>query len=101
VSGKIAKVSYEAFKKRIKKLPPYTVALKRHGKYYADKLFNYYEAVKMPTRLLERVEIDHTPLDLILLDDELLVPLGRAYLTLLVDVFSGCIIGFHLGFKAP
>ncbi|MBY8222920.1 DDE-type integrase/transposase/recombinase [Vibrio fluvialis] len=101
VSGKIAKVSYEAFKKRIKKLPPYTVALKRHGKYYADKLFNYYEAVKMPTRILERVEIDHTPLDLILLDDELLVPLGRAYLTLLVDVFSGCIIGFHLGFKAP
>lgn len=101
VSGKIPQVSYEAFKNRIKKLPPYTVALKRHGKYYADKLFNYYESVKMPTRILERVEIDHTPLDLILLDDELLVPLGRAYLTLLVDVFSGCIIGFHIGFKAP
>jgi putative transposase len=101
VSGKITKVSYQAFKEKLKKLPPYTVALKRHGKYYADKLFNYYESVKMPTRILERVEIDHTPLDLILLDDELLVPLGRAYLTLLVDVFSGCIIGFHLGFKAP
>ncbi|WP_238131278.1 hypothetical protein [Vibrio cincinnatiensis] len=50
VSGKIPQVSYEAFKNRIKKLPPYTVALKRHGKYYADKLFNYYESVKMPTR---------------------------------------------------
>ncbi|MDF5466790.1 transposase [Vibrio vulnificus] len=101
VSGKITAVTYQAFKERLKKLPPYTVALKRHGKYYADKLFNYYESVKMPTRILERVEIDHTPLDLILLDDELLIPLGRAYLTLLVDVFSGCIIGFHLGFKAP
>lgn len=101
VSGQIPMVSYESFKNRIKKEQPYSVALARHGKYYADKLYNYYQSVKMPTRILERVEIDHTPLDLILLHDDLMIPLGRAYLTLLVDVFSGCIIGFHLGFKAP
>lgn len=101
VSGQIPIVSYQSFKNRIKKEQPYSVALARHGKYYADKLYNYYQSVKMPTRILERVEIDHTPLDLILLHDDLLIPLGRAYLTLLVDVFSGCIIGFHLGFKAP
>ncbi|WP_414931288.1 integrase catalytic domain-containing protein [Vibrio europaeus] len=101
IAGRIPKVSYEAFKKRIRKEEPYSVALARHGKYYADKLFNYYQSVEMPTRILERVEMDHTPLDLILLHDELMVPLGRAHLTLLVDVFSGCIIGFHLGFKAP
>ncbi|PSB76690.1 transposase [Photobacterium damselae subsp. damselae] len=101
VTGRIPKVSYQSFKNRIRKEEPYSVALARHGKYYADKLFNYYQAVEMPTRILERVEMDHTPLDLILLHDELMVPLGRAHLTLLVDVFSGCIIGFHLGFKAP
>lgn len=101
VSGKVPRVSYEAFKNRIKKEQPYSVALARHGKYYADMLYNYYQSVKMPTRVLERVEIDHTPLDLILLHDDLMIPLGRAYLTILVDVFSGCIIGFHLGFKAP
>ncbi|WP_305830520.1 Mu transposase C-terminal domain-containing protein [Photobacterium leiognathi] len=101
VAGKIPKVSYEAFKNRIRKEEPYSVALARHGKYFADKLYNYYQSVEMPTRILERVEMDHTPLDLILLHDDLMVPLGRAHLTLLVDVFSGCIIGFHLGFKAP
>ena len=101
ISGKIAKVSYQAFKERLKKLPPYEVALKRFGKNYANKLFNYYQSSVSTTRILERVEIDHTPLDLILLDDDLLIPLGRAYLTLLVDVFSGCIIGFHLGFNPP
>ncbi len=101
VSGKIPKVSYQTFRIRIKKEQPYAVVLARHGKYYADKLFNYYQTVEMPTRVLERVEMDHTPLDLILLHDELLIPLGRAHLTLLVDVFSGCIIGFHLGFKHP
>ncbi len=42
----------------------------RHGKYYADKLYNYYyQSVDMPTRILERVEMDHTPFDLILLHD--------------------------------
>ncbi|MGF1727903.1 hypothetical protein [Photobacterium nomapromontoriensis] len=101
VSGKIPQVSYQTFKNRIQKEQPYSVALARHGKYYADKLYNYYQSVDMPTRILERVEMDHTPLDLILLHDELLIPLGRAHLTLLVDIFSGCIIGFHLGFKHP
>lgn len=101
ISGKISKLSYNSFKERLKKLPPYTVALNRYGRHYADKLFNYYESAVPTSRILERVEIDHTPLDLILLDDELLIPLGRAYLTLLVDVFSGCIIGFHLGFNPP
>lgn len=101
VSEKIPIVSYEAFKNRIRKEEPYSAVLARHGKFYADKLYNYYQSVDMPTRILERVEMDHTPLDLILLHDELMVPLGRAHLTLLVDIFSGCIIGFHLGFKAP
>ncbi|ABU70427.1 hypothetical protein [Vibrio campbellii] len=59
VAGRIPKVSYEAFKKRIRKEEPYSVALARHGKYYADKLFNYYQSVEMPTRILERVEMDH------------------------------------------
>lgn len=101
VSGSIPIVSYKTFHKRVKKIPPYTVAFEQLGKYLADKLFRYYSSHKPPTRILERVEIDHTPLDLVLLDDELFVPLGRPYLTMLIDVFSGCIIGFHLGFLAP
>lgn len=101
VDGKIPCITYEAFKKRLKNLPPYMVAVSRYGRYYADLWFRFYEAQEPPTRVLQRVEIDHTPLDIILIDDELLVPLGRPYLTLLVDVFSGCIIGYHIGFKAP
>jgi len=101
VEGKIPTVSYTAFNKRIKALPPYPLAVARHGKFMADQWFAYCSSHLPPTRILERVEIDHTPLDLILLDDELLIPLGRPYLTLLVDVFSGCIMGFHLSYKCP
>jgi putative transposase len=101
VKGKIPIISYNAFNKRIKSLPPYPIAVARHGKFMADQWFAYCSSHIPPTRILERVEIDHTPLDLILLDDELLIPLGRPYLTLLIDVFSGCVLGFHLSYKAP
>lgn len=101
VAGKIPTISYVAFAKRIKALPPYPVAVARHGKFIAEQWYGYFAKHDMPTRVMQRVEIDHTPLDLILLDDNLLVPLGRPYLTLLIDVFSGCVVGFHLSYKAP
>ncbi|NRD72152.1 DDE-type integrase/transposase/recombinase [Shewanella sp. VB17] len=101
VDGKISIISYTAFNQRIKSLPPYPIAVARHGKFKADQWFAYCSSHIPPTRILERVEIDHTPLDLILLDDELLIPLGRPYLTLIVDVFSNCVLGFHLSYKAP
>lgn len=99
--NKIQIISYTAFNKRIKALPPYQVAVQRHGKYIADQWFNFCSSFKRPTRILERVEIDHTPLDVILLDDKLEIPIGRPYLTLLTDVYSGCIIGFHLSYRSP
>ncbi|MBV7297276.1 Mu transposase C-terminal domain-containing protein [Enterovibrio paralichthyis] len=101
VAGKIPCVSYKTFSRRLKQLPPYAVALQRHGKYFADLWYRHNAKHKPPTRVLERVEIDHTQLDLMLLHDEYLVPIGRPCLTMLIDVFSGCIIGFHLGFHAP
>lgn len=101
VDGKVPKISYTSFRKRIQSLPPYPVALARHGKFMADQWFAHCFSHIRPTRILERVEIDHTPLDVILIDDDLLVPIGRPYLTLLIDVFSGCILGFHLSYKSP
>jgi len=101
IEGKISIISYRSFNKRIKSLPPYPLAVARHGKFMADQWFAYCASHTPPTRILQRVEIDHTPLDLILLDDELQIPIGRPYLTLLIDVFSGCVLGYHLSYKAP
>ncbi|MCG7551637.1 Mu transposase C-terminal domain-containing protein, partial [Pseudoalteromonas sp. Of7M-16] len=94
-------LTYKAFKNRIDNLPQYEVMLERYGKRLADIEYNKVMSHKRPTRVLERVEIDHTPLDLILLDDELDVPLGRPTLTLLIDVYSHCVVGFYLGFQSP
>ena len=94
-------ISYQGFCKKIKKISTYELISARKGKYEAELVFRYVASHKPPTRVLERVELDHTPIDLILLDDELLIPLGRAYLTLLIDSYSHCILGFNLGFNEP
>ncbi|WP_291423077.1 Mu transposase C-terminal domain-containing protein [Deinococcus sp.] len=46
-------------------------------------------------------QIDHTPIDLILVDQRLRQPLGRAFLTLIMDVYSRMVLGFSIGFEAP
>jgi putative transposase len=94
-------MSKNAFYKRIDKLNSYEIALKRYGKHKADMMFGYKGGTIKPERIMQRVEIDHTPLDLILLDDITEKPIGKPYLTLLKDVFSGCLVGYHLTFKAP
>lgn len=101
VNGRLKPISHRWFNKLIKKLPPYEVACKRFGKKYADKNFRKIGKFRKTNRVMERVEIDHTPLDLILLDDTLEQPLGRPYLTMLVDSYSRCIVGLHLGYREP
>lgn len=53
------------------------------------------------TRILERVEIDHTLLDLFLVDEEDRLPIGRPTLTYALDVSSGFPLGVFVGFEPP
>ena len=94
-------IGRSAFYERVKKLPPYLCDLKRYGRQYADRKYRLIHSFKKPSRVMERVEIDHTALDLILLDDTLNIPIGRPFITVLVDTFSKCIVGFYLSFRGP
>jgi len=47
------------------------------------------------------IQIDHTPLDIITVDDVHRLPLDRPYLTLAIDVFSRMIVGFHVSYDPP
>jgi putative transposase len=52
-------------------------------------------------RILERIEIDHTPLDIIVVDGTTLIPLGRPWMSLALDRYSRMVMGFYLSFNAP
>lgn len=50
---------------------------------------------------LDWLQIDHTPVDLIIVDPLDRKPIGRPWITVAIDIFSRCIAGFHLSLEAP
>lgn len=51
---------------------------------------------------LERVEIDHTPMDVMVRsDDPFCDYVGRPWLTVAIDVYTRCVLGIHIGFEPP
>jgi putative transposase len=50
---------------------------------------------------LEWLQVDHTLVDLIVVDPIDRAPIGRPWITVAIDVFSRCIAGFHLSLEAP
>ena len=47
------------------------------------------------------IQIDHTPADIILVDDIHRKPIGRPWITLAMDIYSRMIVGYYLSFDAP
>lgn len=80
------------------RMEAYDLAVLRSGKAAADRRFRIVKAGPKVTRILERVEADHTPLDLFLIDQVTGLPLGRPLLTIYIDVFSRFPLGYHLSF---
>ena len=69
----------------------------KHGKLAASRKFKQYGTTERPTVPLERVEIDHTRSDLIVLDDADDMPLGRLTITYALDVATGYPLGYSFG----
>lgn len=60
----------------VNKLDPYEVMKARYGKLVANLKYRPSQKKPQPTRPLERVEIDHTKLDLFVVDTERKMPIG-------------------------
>ncbi|MCW0236302.1 MAG: DDE-type integrase/transposase/recombinase [Ferrovibrio sp.] len=50
---------------------------------------------------LNEVEVDHHLLDIVVVDHETRLPIGRPWLTLLLDRKSRMVVGMHIGFEPP
>jgi putative transposase len=85
----------------LSRLEAYDRIVLREGKVAADKRLRINRSAEPTTDILERVEIDHTPLDLFLIDERTWLPLGRPTLTVVVDHFSRMLLGYSLSFGDP
>ena len=52
------------------------------------------------TGLLEQVQADHTPADVIVVDERHRLPVGRPYVTAAIDVASRCVAGLVVTLEA-
>jgi putative transposase len=73
----------------------------RLGKEAADRKFRGVFQKNVAERVNEWWEIDHTPLDLLIICEKTKLPLGRPWLTLALDKFSRMPVGFYLSFRSP
>ncbi len=87
--------------RRILEIPPYVRDVKRYGVAYARNKWRYSLAGDQSTRTLERAEIDHTLLDIWVLDPRTGVPLGRPWITVVMDRMSGYPLGIYISFYGP
>lgn len=85
----------------IDKLDDYEVIAARYGKEIADQKYRALKLGPRPTRPLERVECDHTKTDLFVVDPVMMLPIGRAFLTWLICVYTKMILGFYISFNPP
>ena len=99
-TGKIAP-SDNTIRNRIKAENPARIFRLRRGKseflsksHPVQKSFN----ADFP---LEIVQIDHTPLDIIVVDEIMRKPIGRPYITIAFDIFSRMVYGFYVTLQAP
>ena len=94
-------ISREQVRQIVKGTDAYDLLLRRYGRQAADNELGGRGAGVQTTRPLERVEIDHTLCDVHLVDERTGKRIGRPWLTLVVDHYSGAILGYHLSLNPP
>ena len=73
----------------------------RYGLATANRATKIYGRKEDVEGLLQRVEMDHTPLDILCTADENGMVVGRPHLTVLIDVASRMILSAWISFRTP
>lgn len=99
--AKVRPPSYQAINVRIKARDPLRVAIKRLG---SDEAY----AQQAPSirgletsHPLEVVQIDHALIDLIVVSSLSRQVIGRPWVTVAIDVYTRCVVGYYMSFDAP
>ncbi len=95
-------MSYSTFYRRIKKLHGKEVDQKRNGKRNAEKDYEL-SASEFPHAdfPLQSVQIDHTPIDVLVVDEDNRQVTERPYLTIAFDSHSRCVLGYYITYNKP
>jgi len=93
--------SQRAIYRVIERMSPYERIVARYGKRRAAVGFRVSGIGPETARALQRVSMDHTPGDIIVVDENTMLPLGRPTITSALDEHTRCPMGFYTGFEPP
>lgn len=85
----------------IQAIPYVDRLISRYGEQFARKKLRNVTGHYVAERILEFVQLDATVFDSMVVDDETLLPLGRPWITVAIDLRSRCVHGIHIGFTPP
>lgn len=100
-NSKLNPPHYNTVRNRIDAIPEAIKVLYRHGKsafksWYKQK-FGHFTAASP----LQVVQIDHLECNVIIVDPVYRRPIGRPWLTILIDIFSRVVVGYAFALKSP
>jgi putative transposase len=94
--------NYRTVVRRVEGFDPRYAMAKRQGCKAAREKFGPVEVSTLcPDFPMDVVQIDHTLVDVILVDHEHRRSIGRPWLTLAVDIASRAVVGFSISLEAP
>ncbi len=100
-TAKLKPLSRKALSARVSARSFQEMVRAREGAEAARQRFAPVRPGPRPGTPLQLVQADHTRVDLVLVDAATRTPLGRPWLTLVLDVCTRCVLGLHVAFDAP
>lgn len=85
---------------RIKQIPVKTLYRLKNGSEAAEEKYGAKPSRLVTKRALQVFQMDHTPVDLIICDIKR-QPIGRPWLTLVMDVHTRVIVGYYIALHPP
>jgi putative transposase len=87
---------------RIKELDDKKVVMMRESRRSSDRKYQNTDGMfQEGTYPLDVIQIDHTPIDIIVVDEKYRQPIGRPYLTLAIDIYSRMVTGLYIALEEP
>lgn len=91
----LKKPGFRTIQRRIALIGAFEICVAKYGIKEATRRFQARLNSRTVSRILELVEIDHTDVDLLVVNEDRVV-IGRPVLTAVIDRYSRCVLGFHL-----
>ena len=92
---------YNTFVQRVRSVAPEIRVRAREGRNAALKYRSQRGSFPGADHPYAVLQIDHTPVDLILVDEIHRLPVGRPWITVAIDVYSRLVAGWYVSFDPP